>query len=60
VLVPRASFWGAGLLGCVMAGAIFTHFFVIGGNSLPAFILLGMAAAVLWLSRTRISISTGV
>jgi len=55
VLVPRTSMRGAVLLCCVMAGAVFTHLAVIGGSPLPALILFGMAAAVLWLRRCEFS-----
>ncbi|WP_206366557.1 DoxX family protein [Sphingomonas gei] len=53
VLVPRSSAWGALLLLCVMAAAVFTHLVVIGGNPVPALVLLVLSAAVLWLRRRQ-------
>lgn len=55
VLIPRTAVWGALLLACVMAGAIVTHLTVIGGNPMPALVLLALAAAVLWVRRARLT-----
>lgn len=54
-LVPRTAIWGASLLACVMVGALFTHLTVIGGNPLPALVLLILCAAVLWLRRSQLT-----
>jgi len=54
VLVPRTSPWGALLLTAVMVGAVFTHLVVIGGNPVPALVLLVLSAAVLWLRRRQL------
>jgi uncharacterized membrane protein YphA (DoxX/SURF4 family) len=54
VLVPLTSAWGALLLACVMAGAVFTHLVVIGGNPAPALILMVLSVAVLWLRRQQL------
>ncbi|WP_246138300.1 hypothetical protein [Nitrospirillum viridazoti] len=42
------------MLACVMAGAVFTHLVVIGGNPAPALILLALSGAVLWLRRKQL------
>jgi len=51
VILPRTSVYGAALLTCVMVGALLTHAFVIGGNPVPAAILLALNLALLWLRR---------
>jgi uncharacterized membrane protein YphA (DoxX/SURF4 family) len=53
LLVPRFAFYGAALLVAVMAGAVFTHLAVIGGNPAPAVVLLGLTGAIAWLRRPR-------
>jgi uncharacterized membrane protein YphA (DoxX/SURF4 family) len=53
LLVPRSAFYGAALLLAVMAGAVFTHLAVIGGNPAPAVVLLGLTGAIAWLRRPR-------
>ena len=54
LLIPSLS----GLAGCVLAitmcCAIVTHLFVIGGNPLPAIILLLMTAGIAWFNRADI------
>ena len=59
VLVPRTSIWGALLLACVMVGAVFTHLALIGGNPAPAFMLLALCGAVLWLRRQHLRAAVG-
>lgn len=54
ILAPRTAIWGAILLTCVMLGAIVTHAVIIGGNPLPALVLLALAATVLWLRRGQL------
>lgn len=50
LVVPRLIPVGALLLSCVMAGAVVTHLFVIGGSPLmPLFLLL----ALLFIARSR-------
>ena len=51
ILIPRAAILGAALLACTMAAAVVTHLAVIGGNPLPAIVLLGLNLLVLWLRR---------
>ena len=55
ILIPRAAILGAALLACTMAAAVFTHLAVIGGNPLPAAMLLGLNLLVLWLRRDEVS-----
>ena len=59
VLIPRTAAWGALLLAGVMVGALLTHLMVIGGNPIPAVILLALAGVVLWLRRASLSLSKG-
>ena len=53
LLVPRLSGLGALLLVGVMLGAVPTHLFVVGGNPLPAIILLIVTGVVAWGRRER-------
>ena len=55
ILIPKAAIFGAALLACTMAAAIFTHLTVIGGNPLPAVVLLSLNLLVLWLRRNEVS-----
>lgn len=55
ILIPKAAILGAALLACTMAAAVFTHLAVIGGNPLPATVLLGLNLLVLWLRRDEVS-----
>src|SRR5438093_1341613 len=53
LLIPRLSGLGALLLVGVMLGAVPTHLFVVGGNPLPAIILLIVTGVVAWGRRKR-------
>src|SRR5437763_7994256 len=53
LLVPRLSGLGALLLVGVMLGAVPTHLFVVGGNPLPAIVLLIVTGVVAWGRRER-------
>jgi len=53
LLVPRFAFYGAALLVAVMAGAVFTHLVVLGGNPAPAVVLLGLTGAIAWMRLPR-------
>ncbi|MEP6713889.1 MAG: DoxX family protein [Ferruginibacter sp.] len=55
ILVPKAAIFGAALLACTMAAAVLTHLAVIGGNPLPAIVLLSLNLLVLWLRRDEVS-----
>lgn len=59
VLIPQTAVQGALLLACVMLGALFTHLALIGGNPIPALVLLALAAAVLWLRRASLPLPKG-
>ena len=49
LLVPRVVPLGAALLVCTMCGAVLTHLVKLGGSPLPALVLGGLAAFILWL-----------
>ncbi len=53
LLVPRLSGVGALVLAGVMAGAVATHLFVLGGGAGVALLLLAVTAAVAWGRRSR-------
>jgi putative oxidoreductase len=53
LLIPRTSGLGALLLAGVMAGAIITHLFIVGGSPLMAIILLVVTTIVAWGRRQR-------
>jgi putative oxidoreductase len=55
ILIPKAAIFGAALLACTMAAAVFTHLTVIGGNPLPAILLLSLNLLVLWLRRDEVT-----
>jgi putative oxidoreductase len=48
LLIPRTSGLGALMLVGVMAGAVMTHLFIVGGSPLMAIILLVVTAVVAW------------
>ncbi|MFZ2493387.1 MAG: DoxX family protein [Thermoanaerobaculia bacterium] len=54
LLIPRASFFGAGALVVVMAGATYTHLFRAtgeGGMAVATLVLLGLAGLVAYARR---------
>ena len=51
LVVPMTVGLGAALLSATMAGAVLTHLVRIGGNPMPATVLLLLAAVVLWVRR---------
>jgi putative oxidoreductase len=53
LLIPRLSELGALLLVGVTLGAVTTHLFVIGGDPLPAIILLIVTGIIAWGRRER-------
>ena len=55
LFVPAIATLAALLLATVMAGAIATHLFIIGGNPLVPILLLGATLTIAWLRRERIS-----
>ena len=48
LLLPRTSGLGALMLAGVMAGAVITHVFIVGGSPLGAIILLVVTGVVAW------------
>lgn len=55
ILFPATVAFGAVLLAVTMVGAVFTHLLLIGGNPLPAIVLLAITSTVAWLHRRRLS-----
>jgi putative oxidoreductase len=53
LLIPRTSGLGALLLVGVMAGAVITHVFIVGGSPLMAIVLLVVTGLVAWGRRQR-------
>ena len=53
LLIPRMSGSGAVMLAGVMAGAVMTHLFIVGGSPLMAIILLAVMTVVAWGRRQR-------
>ena len=52
--LPRRQVIGAALLGGTMAGAVLSHWFILGPSAVPAIILGLLCAAVLYIYRTQI------
>jgi uncharacterized membrane protein YphA (DoxX/SURF4 family) len=53
LLIPRTSGLGALMLVGVMAGAVMTHLFIVGGSPLMAIILLVVTGFVAWRRRQQ-------
>jgi putative oxidoreductase len=53
LLVPSLAPYGALALVATMAGAVFTHLFVVGGSPLPALVLGLGSAAIAWARRDQ-------
>jgi putative oxidoreductase len=51
LLVPSLAVFGALLLVPTMIGAVVTHLFIVGGNAVPAIVLLATTAAIAWARR---------
>jgi putative oxidoreductase len=56
ILFPRFAFVSAATLACVMIGALFTHY-MVGGDAIPASVLLVFNLIVMWLRRDRIGLT---
>lgn len=54
---PGRSGYGAALLACTMAGALFIHFAKIGGNWGPAAVLFVLNVVILWVNRQQFATS---
>ena len=48
VLIPRTAARGAVMLAAIMLAAVPAQLLAIGGNPIPALVLLGLAAVVAW------------
>lgn len=48
LLIPRLTPIGAALLVCTMVGAVLSQLLVIHGSAVPALVLGGFAATILW------------
>lgn len=57
LLIPRTSGLSALMLAGVMAGAVITHVFIVGGSPLAATILLVVTGVVAWGRRRRTMMS---
>jgi putative oxidoreductase len=54
LLIPALAAFGAVMLVGTMAGAVATHLFIIGGNPVPAIVLLAITAIIAWFRRGTI------
>ena len=59
IIVPASAAFGGLLLAATMFFGLLTHLFVIGGNPVPAIVLLVITAAVAWLHRADITTTLG-
>src|SRR5258706_7436681 len=55
LLVPGFAALGAAWLGATMFFAVLTHVFILHTSALPALVLLGLHAAVVWLRRDQLA-----
>ena len=55
LLVPAWAAFGALLLIPTMAGAVFTHLFIVGGSAVPATVLLTGSLAIAWARRDQLA-----
>ena len=55
LLVPSWAAFGALLLIPTMAGAVFTHLFIVGGSPVPATVLLTGSLAIAWARRDQLA-----
>lgn len=53
LFVPGKAFYGAAMLAVTMLGAVTTHFVLIGGNPVPAIILLAITATIAWSNKEQ-------
>ncbi|MBA8835833.1 MULTISPECIES: DoxX family protein [Rhizobium] len=56
LLVTASTAFGALTLAVTMVFAVLTHLFLIGGNPLPAVVLLAMTGIVAWLHRRSFAV----
>jgi putative oxidoreductase len=55
LLVPAWGVFGALLLIPTMAGAVFTHLFIVGGSAVAATVLLIGSLAIAWARRGQLA-----
>ena len=55
LLVPSWAAFGALLLIPTMAGAVFTHLFIVGGSAVPPTVLLTGSLAIAWARRDQLA-----
>ncbi len=55
LFVPGKTFFGAALLVMTMAGAIFSHLFLIGGSPVPALVLLLITVIIAFATRDQLT-----
>ena len=48
LVIPKTAALAAAVLAVIMAGAVTAHLLVIGGNTIPAVVLLLLTAALAW------------
>ena len=56
LFVPGRQAWGAGLLMMTMIGAVTAHFLVLGPSVIPASILGGLSALILYSYRDQLRV----
>lgn len=56
VVIPGTAAFGAVILFMTMVAALFTHAFIIGGNPVPAIVLLLLSGFVAWVRRWQLTI----
>jgi putative oxidoreductase len=54
LLLPRTAFWGGTLLASMMLICGSLHLFRMGGNPVPAIVLLFITGSIAWLRRPQI------
>jgi len=55
LVVPGKQVYGAGLLACTMIGAVLAHLLVLGPSAVPAIVLGGLAAVIVWAHRGQLA-----
>lgn len=51
LLIPRFTFYAAGLLSAVMVGAVIAHVAILGGSPAPAVVLLVFSGVIAYFRR---------
>lgn len=58
LFLPSKAVYGAGLLAATMIGAILAHLFLIGGNPMPAIVLLVLTLVIVWNHRKDLQLTS--